>query len=141
MKALQDPWSLWLLADSALHTGGFVSSCGLESAHQFGRIQNAQDLFTFVLDSCHNYCHSMLPFIERSCRLCSQLAESDIQCVIQQLVQLDKELDTMLQGNHVARRASLAQGIAYTTLMSRSFSHLPSYDIIKLLKKQIHSGK
>ena len=45
------PWILLQLSDSALPTGGFVHSAGLESAYQQGEIRGAADLRRFIRDA------------------------------------------------------------------------------------------
>ncbi len=102
------------LSDSALPVGGFVASGGLESAIQ---ILNIKQLDWFLNDSLHTLAYSTLPFI-RSVYLRFDLRH---------LMELDKEYEAFCGTNHVNKRASTTQGIAYLTLISKSF---PSMDVI-----------
>src|SRR4051794_39896508 len=55
------PWILLQLSDSALPTGGFVHSAGLESAFQQGEVRSAADLRRFIRDALWLTGHSSLP--------------------------------------------------------------------------------
>src|SRR4051812_44023731 len=58
-------WLLYILTDSALPTGGFVASSGLESAHQSGFLKtNAPaNLAAFLRASAHTFAHSTVGFV------------------------------------------------------------------------------
>jgi urease accessory protein len=56
------------------------------------------------------------------------------------LIQLDLECDAQMM-NHVARRASLAQGLSYLSLMGRSFPESDYASVLKELKQSIRLGK
>ncbi|KXS16974.1 hypothetical protein M427DRAFT_91374, partial [Gonapodya prolifera JEL478] len=61
-------WLLYQLADSALPTGGFIASAGLEAATTSGIVkQNDLDsLSRFLASSIHTYAHSTTPYVERA---------------------------------------------------------------------------
>ncbi|KAJ7167492.1 UreF-domain-containing protein [Mycena filopes] len=102
---------LLLLSDSNLPTGSFVASSGLESflKHGFGFIPA---ITTFIRDSLSTYAPSALPFV------------SDAHIALNPGTMLGplKELDALYEAmtlNHVARRASKAQGVALLSLYSK----------------------
>jgi len=95
------PWLLLQLADSAFPTGGFVHSNGLESAAQLGAIAGADDLERYVVLSLDQYGHTSLPFVSAS------HAGAD-------LAAMDQLCEAVLI-NHLANRASRAQGSAWLT--------------------------
>ena len=135
------------LADSALPTGGFVASSGLESSVQHGFVSSSSSspfgLLSFVRESLSSYARLNLPFLDRAHRtvqnyhLRSSSSSSSsssattttaiLQDTVESLLEIDGELESMML-NHVARRASKAQGIALLTLYSRAFAevHVPS---------------
>ncbi|KAK9897059.1 hypothetical protein P389DRAFT_143203, partial [Cystobasidium minutum MCA 4210] len=114
------------LSDSALPTGGFVASSGLESFYQHGFIstsssssapKNARSfsLLSFLEESLSSYAHLNLPFFDKA-HQAVQVNEA-----ARAITKLDAELEAMLL-NHVARRASKAQGIALLALYGRAFA-------------------
>jgi urease accessory protein len=102
------PWILLQLSDSALPTGGFVHSAGLESAFQQGEVQSAADLRRFILDALWLGGHSSLP-------LASAAHEAP-----HSLAQLDARADAFLS-SEVANRASRLQGRAFLETCARIF--------------------
>ena len=127
------------LSDSALPTGGFVASSGLESFVQHGFISSSVsspppsgfDLLSFLHESMSSYAHLNLPFFEQSHAATwtfrSSAIQGSLQDTVNTILAVDGELEAMLL-NHVTRRASKAQGIALLTLYSRAFA-TPSLSI------------
>lgn len=124
---------LLLLADSNLPTGSFVASAGLESYITHGFLkQDSSSIIDFVQDSVASYAHVALPFVSDAHRVISNYVNAKNSLGIdeddrakKQLVALD-ELYEVMTLNHIAKRASKAQGIALLTLYSKGFSRPPN---------------
>ncbi|KAL1917234.1 uncharacterized protein VTP21DRAFT_4890 [Calcarisporiella thermophila] len=118
-------WLLHLLADSALPTGGFVASAGLESAHQSGFVRSTDDLRQFVNASAEQCASGSLAFVRESWHLSNRINtngdESHGEEILNAWTQLDKEFEATIN-NAVAKRASLAQGAAMLTLYLKCFA-------------------
>lgn len=108
-------WLLYILTDSALPTGGFVSSSGLEASYQAGLIDN-ENLPAFVSSSSHNYASNTNCFVRAG------YEAADQEDPLQYLIDSDETCDAVMAANVVARRASLAQGIAMLTLYLKCFA-------------------
>jgi urease accessory protein len=94
------PWRLLQLADSALPTGGFAHSAGLEAAVQLGRVSGPDGLRTFAAEALWAAGGLALPFL--------RAAHADPGA----LLALDARCDAATP-SHVANRASRAQGQAF----------------------------
>ena len=119
---------LLLLSDGNLPTGSFVASSGLESYLKHGfASSNTDPTITFLRDSLETYARSALPFVSDAHSVVGQVRqeysddEEQLGDVLTDLVALD-ELYHATTLNHVARRASQAQGVALLTLYTKSFS-------------------
>src|SRR5438552_18534524 len=96
------------LADSAFPTGGFAHSAGLEAAWQQGFIRGSAELREFIHASLVQCGHASLPFVIAACQHIKSLSFIDLEC------------DAMLT-NHVANRASRAQGRALARVVQSVF--------------------
>jgi urease accessory protein len=99
---------LWQLADSAFPTGGFAHSAGLEAAWHHGELRDETELESFLDASLLQFGHGSFPFMTAAYRQPARLNE------------FDRIFDTFSL-NHVANRASRAQGRAYFTTTRRIF--------------------
>jgi len=99
---------LWQLADSAFPTGGFAHSLGLEAAWQHGEVRNRTELVCFVEAGLQQLGHAALPFVTAAFDAPEKLGEFDQLC-------------DAFTTNHVANRASRAQGRAFMTAVDRIF--------------------
>jgi urease accessory protein len=104
-------WVLWQLADSAFPAGGFVHSNGLEAAWQQGEIPDSSALSKWIEASLLQLCHGALPFMTAALASPERFAEFDHLC------------DAFLL-NHVANRASRAQGKALLASSRKIFGGL-----------------
>src|SRR5947208_8486788 len=102
-------WLLWQLADSAFPTGGFAHSAGLEAAWQHGEVRNRDELVSFVEAGLHQLGRAALPFVTAAHGEPERLEEFDDLC-------------DAFTTNHVANRASRAQGKAFVTAVQRIFT-------------------
>jgi urease accessory protein len=99
---------IWQLMDSAFPTGGFAHSSGLEAAWQHGEVCGRTELVSFIRASLDQLGHAALPFVTAA------FAEPD------KLREFDRYCDAFTT-NHVANRASRAQGRAFLTAVERIF--------------------
>jgi len=104
----REQWLLWQLSDSAFPTGGFAHSAGLEAAWQHGEVKNRGELASFVQAGLHQLGHALLPFVLAAHAEPARLAEFDDLC-------------DAFTTNHVANRASRAQGKAFLSAVQRVF--------------------
>jgi len=101
-------WLIWQLMDSAFPTGGFAHSSGLEAAWQHGEVRGRVELLAFAETSLEQLGHAGLPFVMAAFDAPDKLAEFDQLC-------------DAFTTNHVANRASRAQGRAFLTAVERIF--------------------
>jgi urease accessory protein len=101
-------FSLWQLADSAFPTGGFAHSNGLEAAWQHGEVPDRAALVSFLEAGLHQAGRAALPFVTAAHGEPERLGDFDQLC-------------DAFTTNHVANRASRAQGRAFLTAVERIF--------------------
>ena len=99
---------VWQLMDSAFPTGGFAHSSGLEAAWQHGEVRGRAELLSFAETSLEQLGHAGLPFVTAAFDASEKLSEFDQLC-------------DAFTTNHVANRASRAQGRAFLTAVERIF--------------------
>ena len=114
--SLAGDWALWQMVDSLYPTGGFAHSLGLEAAMQEGLV-TASSLRGFVATALHQSANFALPLVFAS----YQIATSDSECV-KAILSLNRRA-TAVYSNHVARKASFAQGSALLRLARSTYAH------------------
>ncbi len=102
-------FTLWQLVDSAFPTGGFAHSAGLEAAWQHGEVKNRDELISFVEAGLQQLGRAGLPFVIASHNEPERVEEFDSLC-------------DAFTTNHVANRASRAQGRAFVAAVQRVFA-------------------
>ncbi|KAK9768088.1 hypothetical protein K7432_001535 [Basidiobolus ranarum] len=132
-------WLLWMMADSALPTGGFVASSGLEASVQAGYVHSEETLLKFISSSVHNYAFSTLPFVTKGYQI-SESAELSDEEKYEQLIQLDDFYEASTP-NTITKRASKAQGTAMLMLLYKSFGELSKSVLATRLKQQVRLGR
>src|ERR1044071_3087694 len=120
-KNIKEDWLLWQFADSALPTGGFVASSGLEVAIQTGYVKDNNSLLLFLSSSIDNYAYSALPFVTDAWQVITSTS-NDEDVMFENIIKLDY-LYEACTSNVITKRASKAQGVAMLTLFSKSFSN------------------
>lgn len=151
-----ETYILLMLSDSNLPTGSFVASSGLESYVKHGFASSAPaDVATvnFVRDSLASYARSALPFVADAHRTVmeyvrastgavkeGQTGEDRVQQMVKTLTDLD-ELYQVMTLNHVARRASMSQGVALLTLYSKGFSRPSSLSAFSDANSRDHEAR
>lgn len=108
---------LMQLGDSALPTGGYAFSSGLEAAWQLGLVEDGGDLHQFVGNVLRTSATGEIPFLRSACRL----SESpDAGLPIAALSELVQHYDAM-QTAASLRQASLKLGRSWLRLYARLF--------------------
>lgn len=106
--AAPEDWLVWQLVDSSFPTGGFAHSGGLEAAWQQGEVASRTELISFLQAALRQSGRAALPFVTASWKEPGRLADWD-------------ELFDAFTSNHVANRASRAQGKAFLAAIVRVF--------------------
>jgi urease accessory protein len=101
-------WLLWQLADSAFPTGGFAHSLGLEAAWQHGEIRNRTELISFIEAGLQQLGYAALPLVTAAFDGPEKFGGFDQLC-------------DAFTTNHVANRASRAQGRAMLSAVERIY--------------------
>lgn len=139
--------------------GGFIASAGLESYYAHGFITHeptaaaphpstlVERTVAFVDYFLINYVRNVLPYVYAAYRVAQDHAH-DLETALRALAWLDWQHHTLLL-NHVARRASMIQGMALLSLYTKSFAHedTSANTLIDHLRRnarrgsaQLHSG-
>lgn len=106
--SVSDEWVIWQWIDSAFPAGALAHSAGLEAAWQAGEVPDAAHLREYLAVSLRQAARLAVPFVTATCR---QPEAFD---------RLDREYDLLLS-NHIANRASRAQGQAMLATAAKIF--------------------
>ena len=112
------------LADSAFPVGSFAHSSGIEAAFQWKELQSAEDLRVFLVTVLRQATRGTLPLLVAAHRQDVPLSDVD-------------ELANATLSNHVANRASRAQGQALLATASKVFRLAE----LTPLQEQVHQGQ
>ncbi|KAG6577885.1 Urease accessory protein [Phytophthora cinnamomi] len=123
VAAASSDWALWQMVDSLYPTGGFAHSLGLEAAAQEGLV-DASSLRAFLSASLHQSANFALPLVFSAHQIG---ADAD---PVEAALQLNGRASA-LYSNHVARKASLAQGAALLRLALSTYA--PSHPRVQTL--------
>jgi urease accessory protein len=99
---------VWQLIDSAFPTGGFAHSNGLEAAWQHGEVRGRTELISFLEAGLNQIGRAALPLATAAFSAPGKLGDFDALC-------------DAFTTNHVANRASRAQGRALLMAVERIF--------------------
>lgn len=119
-------WMIWQLVDSAFPSGGFAHSGGLEAAWQHGYVSRGEGLRDFIRSSLWQTVYGSIPFV------LAAFDAPDCFCGV------DERAEATLT-NHVANRASRAQGRALLMTAQRIFPLLPSLPENRMGMSQIET--
>jgi urease accessory protein len=103
-------WLVFQLADSAFPAGAFAHSGGMEAAFHHQWLNDPESLEAVIRAQLHATAHLVAPFVSAAHRQPDQTPAYDELC------------DATLS-NHVANRASRAQGQAFLLAASRIFAN------------------
>jgi urease accessory protein len=106
VQGTEKDWLLWQIVDSAFPTGGFAHSAGLEAAWQHGQVPHRLELVSFIETGLGQVGRAALPLVSATHEAPERLNEMDQLC-------------EAFTTNHVANRASRAQGRALLLAVER----------------------
>lgn len=115
-------WLLWQLADSAFPAGGLAHSNGLEAAVQHQVVSTSADLEAFLHVTLRQAARGPLGFVQATRQDPGEFESVDSDCDI-------------FLNNHVANRASRAQGRSFLAAADRIFSS----PMIRALSEQVRA--
>ncbi|KAK4684799.1 urease accessory protein, partial [Tremellales sp. Uapishka_1] len=157
---------LYILLDSNLPTGGFVSSSGLESYAKHGFLTPSPSYSSFTSSSAsltpsapsssssqsptavarsivefskseiQNYSRTTLTFVRDAWTLVHDSLQGEGTSAVVDAILQLDEYHESAILSHVARRSSKAQGIAMLTLFGRGLSKPPGFDEIELDERE-----
>ncbi|ELR15314.1 urease accessory protein UreF, putative [Acanthamoeba castellanii str. Neff] len=102
-------WLVWQLIDSAFPTGGFVHSGGLETAAQAGLIYDGKSLEQYLQEQLNQTASTTMKVAVSAHRALDKSQPFDSNFAA--FAEVDRLMQAMTT-NHVANRASRAQGMA-----------------------------
>ncbi|CEG35562.1 urease accessory protein [Plasmopara halstedii] len=129
-------WALWQMVDSLFPTGGFAHSLGLEAAVQEGLVV-ASSLRTFLSASLHQSANFAMPIVFSAHQITATSMKNSCD-LVESVLDLNKHA-VALYSNHVARKASFAQGAALLRLAL--FMYGPKYPQFQTLVSMRNNAK
>ena len=105
---MADEWLLWQLADATFPAGGLAHSGGLEAAAKWGEVGDAPCFRDFLLAQLTHTAHTMIPPMQAVWKTPATAAAVNRFC-------------HAFISNHVANRASRAQGKAFLLSAQAAF--------------------
>jgi urease accessory protein len=120
-------WLVWQLADAAFPSGGFVHSGGLEAAWRWGQFADVRRLSDFLETQLVQVAESMAPLVRA------------VHVEPARLIEIDRLCHALLS-NHVANRASLAQGKALVVAAERAFGLAPLFELGRQVRGRAIEG-
>jgi urease accessory protein len=105
---MNNEWLVWQLADATFPAGGLAHSSGLEAASKWGELNDAHHVEDFVRDKLTQIAHTLIPPMRTAWESPDQALAMDHFC-------------QAFINNHVANRASRAQGKAFLISAGAAF--------------------
>lgn len=139
-------WLVWQMVDSLYPTGGFAHSQGLEAAVQENHVSNAQpdSLRHFLSATLHQTANFALPIVYTA-HVSATMPADDGRTFVDSFLEINAKASA-LYSNHVARKASFAQGAAMLRLAISTYNQKQGDCFDQLLtirkesKKRNHAG-
>ena len=128
-------WAAYMMADSALPTGSFAHSAGLEVAAQIGVLSDTQQLETFIQAAVRSSVQATAPFLVRGHELGAHVDEDA-------WVLLDRQCQAALAPNALACAASVDQGKSLARVAEQwlDMSEADNQELIACFGKGSHIG-
>ncbi|DAZ98912.1 TPA: hypothetical protein N0F65_001351 [Lagenidium giganteum] len=138
-RRAEQTWIEWQMIDSMFPTGGFAHSLGLEAAVQEKLVvasSSGESLRQFLISSLHQAGNFALPMVHTMMSSSSLTAERFLEV---------NAYAQALFTNHVAAKASLAQGAALLRLAMSTYSRVLSPNgepsVLLSIRKQLRARK
>jgi len=117
------PWLIWQLIDSAFPSGSFTHSGGLEAGWQQGVVADGESLEAFLKLSLRQLERGTMTFVRQSWDDPQRFDEIDRDC-------------NLFLNNHVANRASRAQGKALLSSAARTFAVESIHEMMRRVREK-----
>jgi urease accessory protein len=118
---------VWQLADSAFPAGALAHSNGLEAAVQSGIVKDAPSLDEFIRVSVRQCVRGVLGFVRATHQAPAEIKKTDEHC-------------DLFLNNHIANRASRAQGRAFLAATGRIFATASALELSTQLRSANSPG-
>jgi len=105
---MSEEWLVWQLADATFPAGGLAHSGGLEAARKWGEVSDMHRFECFLHDQLTQTAHVSIPPMKAAWESPTKAAAMDLFC-------------QAFLSNHVANRASRAQGSAFLISAQAAF--------------------